>query len=207
MNEVNAAEELRTIRILMERSALYRRALGPLYCFAGAVASITAGVGYFARLDHPMAFVVLWGAVGVSVLLASFAWTRQQALRAAEPVWTPPARRFALSMAPALFVGAAGTLLLLKFVNQDPGHIWALPLLWLAGYGLALNAAGACAVEGLQRIGIAFLGSALLLGISVGFNVGHLSVAQSHLWMGMTFGVIHLVAGLRRLRSERRQDP
>ena len=40
-----AAEHLQTIRTLMERSALYRRALAPIMTFAGAVGTAAAASG------------------------------------------------------------------------------------------------------------------------------------------------------------------
>jgi hypothetical protein len=40
-----AAEQLQTIRTLMERSAVYRRALAPIMLFAGLTGLVTMGLG------------------------------------------------------------------------------------------------------------------------------------------------------------------
>ena len=40
-----ASEQLQTIRTLMERSAIYRRALAPIMLVAGAAGVVAAGIG------------------------------------------------------------------------------------------------------------------------------------------------------------------
>ncbi len=42
-----AAEQLQTIRTLMERSAVYRRALAPIMLFVGFVGVLAAAIGCF----------------------------------------------------------------------------------------------------------------------------------------------------------------
>ena len=46
-----AAEQLQTIRTLMERSAVYRRALAPIMLFVGFAGVLTAAVGLIFRFN------------------------------------------------------------------------------------------------------------------------------------------------------------
>src|SRR2546428_12411498 len=100
-----AADNLRVIRTLMERSAIYRRALAPLMLLAGSLGSLAAAIGWFARIESPRAFVGFWLAVAVLTIAGCFLLLRRQALRDAEPLWSPPTRRVLQALLPALAAG------------------------------------------------------------------------------------------------------
>jgi len=55
-----AEENLQTIRTLMERSAVYRRALAPIVIYAGVIGVLTAAAGLYFILSVPM-FLVWFG--------------------------------------------------------------------------------------------------------------------------------------------------
>ena len=55
-----AEENLQTIRTLMERSAVYRRALAPIMLFAGAIGVATAAIGILFHFDSTRRFAALW---------------------------------------------------------------------------------------------------------------------------------------------------
>src|SRR5436309_1681719 len=93
MESNQAAEHLQTIRTLMERSALYRRALAPIIAFNGLVGVAAAVAGLSFKIDAPRAFIVFWAGVGCAALAGSFLLVRRQALKDAEPFWSPPTRR------------------------------------------------------------------------------------------------------------------
>ena len=67
-----AADDLRVIRTLMERSAIYRRALAPLMLLAGSLGILAAVIGWFARIESPRAFVGFWLAVAVLTIAGCF---------------------------------------------------------------------------------------------------------------------------------------
>src|ERR1035438_7357056 len=58
-----AAEHLQVIRTLMERSALYRRALAPIMIFNGVVGLAAAALGWTLRVGSPHAFILFWAGV------------------------------------------------------------------------------------------------------------------------------------------------
>src|SRR5690242_18980901 len=80
--EVNwAAEHLQTIRTLMERTALYRRALAPIMTFNGAVGAGAAIVGLTFKIDVPSTFILFWASVVLLAMAGSFLLVRRQALK------------------------------------------------------------------------------------------------------------------------------
>src|SRR5947207_1292822 len=99
-----AAEHLQVIRTLMERSAVYRRALAPIMTFNGLLGVAAGIIGSTVGIDSPKGFIGYWAGVGLSALAGSFVLVRRQALRESEPFWSPPTRRIAQALLPALFV-------------------------------------------------------------------------------------------------------
>jgi hypothetical protein len=101
-----AAENLQVIRTLMERSALYRRALAPVMTFAGGLGIIAAITGVALRADTSAVFVAYWMTVallGQPVALAATRMARRSSRLAAAgcgfiagnlDVYRPEGRRF-----------------------------------------------------------------------------------------------------------------
>ena len=76
-----AAENLQTIRTLMERSAVYRRALAPIMLFAGALGVAAAVVGLLFHLDSMRAFGTLWLGTAIVVVAGALLIARRQAFK------------------------------------------------------------------------------------------------------------------------------
>src|SRR5690348_1078463 len=94
--ETNWAEEhLQTIRTLMERSAVYRRALAPIMVWNGIVGVVVGVVGWKLGVRTCRTFVEVWSGAAVVAIIGSFLLVRRQALKDAEPFWSPPTRRIA----------------------------------------------------------------------------------------------------------------
>lgn len=195
MNANWAAENLQTIRTLMERSALYRRALAPVTMLTGGVGLAAGGVGWFTQCDSPKRFVLFWFAVAIAALAGAFIVVRRQALRDHEPFWSPPTRRVAMAMLPSLYIGLIAGLLV-GFVADDTDLTWALIPLWMALYGAALHAAGFFMARGIKVFGWLFVlgGTLLLLGIVAAQSVP--DFRYTHPVMGFLFGGLHLAYGI-----------
>src|SRR6266496_3499255 len=119
-----ASDHLQTIRTLMERSALYRRALAPIMIVVGAIGLAAAVVAWFVGLESNSAFTLFWMAVSLAALAASFLLVRRQALRDAETFWSLPTRRVTQALLPAFLVGfSAGGYHLLR---AQPPTVWLL---------------------------------------------------------------------------------
>jgi len=196
----SATQNLAVIRTLMERSAVYRRALGPILITVGALGLVGGVAGPVLGIRSGAAFSVYWFGIATVALVAAFLLSRREARREGEPFWSGPTREIARALAPPLLVAVAITL---------PPLVWGHPennvVIWLIFYGMALHAAGAVAPAGLRH-----LGWALLVLAVAGYYWGQRipvpggPIVAAHLAMGATFGLLHLVYGLHILVSERR---
>ena len=198
-----AAEHLQVIRTLMERSAVYRRALAPVMTFNGLLGTAAAVAGILGGIASPALFVGYWMSIALVAVAGSFLLTRRQALKDAEPFWSPPTRRVAQALLPALFFGfVLGTLLLFRAaaaptygpgIAGDLSMRW-LPLVWVALYGCALHAAGFFMPRGMK-----IFGWALVLASSAFCASGLPDAAPRQLFghgiMGAFFGLAHLAYG------------
>ena len=195
-----AAEHLQVIRTLMERSALYRRALAPIMTFCGAVGIAGGIAGVALRIDSPRPFIVFWAGAGAVSLIGSFLLVRRQALKEAEPFWSPPTRRVTQALLPPLITGwLFGIVAVLRVAGDEPfarviSMLW-LPLGWVVLYGCALCAAGFFTTRGLKLFGWAFiLGGCAFFAAGIPDGLSRLYTA--HGIMGFFFGVLHLAYGV-----------
>ncbi len=195
MNANVAEQNLQTIRLLMERSALYRRALAPIMLLAGLCGLLAAGAGIYFRLTAPPAFAGLWCGTAVGVVTAAFLLARRQAMADGEPFWSPPTFRVAQALLPPLFSGLAAGCLLAS-LNGNPTLDLVLVLVWLLFYGCALHAAGFFMVRGIKWFGWLFIAGALGLMIWMRLADEPPLPAAAHLAMGFFFGGLQLVYGV-----------
>ncbi len=212
MKTDQAAEQLQTIRTLMERSALYRRALAPLMTYAGVLGILAAFLGYLLRVEAETTFIVYWYAVALLGLSGSLFLVRRQAIKTNEPFWSPPTRRVAAAMLPTLTVGfVIGVWVYFVFASPSPGesscgefqvgqHLGLLCAVWAILYGCGLHAAGFFTSRGLRHFGWLFIaaGKAILAwmmflqpGWSRSFEGWH-----NHVLMGALFGGLQLAYGI-----------
>jgi hypothetical protein len=193
MNPNWAEQHLQTIRILMERSALYRRALAPIMLFAGVLGVVATIIGLSCHLNSARAFAMLWlitagVAVGGALLIA-----RRQALKDKEVFWSPPTRRVTQALLPPLLAGLClGALPI--FANGSNEEALVSAIIWILFYGCALHAAGFFMRRGIRFFGWFFIisGCALVWTFLQGwvdFNYA------AHWLMGFFFGVLHLAYG------------
>ena len=197
-----AAENLQTIRTLMERSAVYRRALAPIMTFSGGVGLVAGGIGWFLRLNSMREFALFWMAAAVITLAGSFILIRRQALRDSEAFWSPPTRRVAQALSVPFFVGVViGATAIVFGGGEDTSHEGALILGWVWLYGCAIHSAGFFMLRGIKLFAWLFIvtGCALLIVIMQ-------STLSPHLLMGTIFGGLHLAYGIYLYFTEKRRN-
>jgi hypothetical protein len=199
-----AEENLQTIRTLMERSAVYRRALAPIMIFVGFVGILTAAVGLIFHLDSSRVFRGLWLAAAIVAIVGSFLIARKQALQDHEPFWSPPTRRVTQALLPPL---TAGMILGVVFGLGSSGNYvnftLLLPFLWALFYGCALHAAGFFTSRGVRWFGWIYIGLACgILCFLTEFQPE--SDFSAHWLMGFFFGVLHLAYGAYLYLTERK---
>jgi hypothetical protein len=198
-----AAEHLQVIRTLMERSALYRRALAPIMIYNGAVGTVAAIVGWSCKIESLRGFILFWACVAAIAMGGSFFLVRRQALKASEPFWSPPTRRITQAMLPPLAAGMfIGLITYTNFALFVSGVPPLLPLSWVVLYGCAFHAAGFFMPRGMRLFGWGFVvGGCCLFWIGapnpLGFAYGV---------MGFFFGVLHLAYGIYLYFTEQSRD-
>jgi hypothetical protein len=193
-----AAEHLQTIRTLMERSAVYRRALAPIMVWNGIV-GVAGGVAGWKSNLRPGAFVAFWSIAALLAIAGSFLLVRRQALKDSEPFWSPPTRRITQALLPPLFIGAfLNSLTAYMTWNQTANDSFVstiLVLFWLLLYGCAAHAAGFFMTRGMKLFGWLFILTGCAI-IAVIFTQEDSFRVSASLLMAATFGGLHLAYGI-----------
>ena len=196
MDADSAAERLQVIRTLMERSAIYRRALAPIMIFIGALGVIASAAGALLEVDRAMAFALYWMVTSAFALLGAYLLARRQALKDREPFWSPPTRRVTQALLPSLCAGAVIGANFTFALGREASFSWALPVTWILLYGCAIHAAGFFMPRGFKLLGWLFILGGTALSLSSLAVQARLPYAASHLMMGVFFGGLHLAYGI-----------
>jgi len=176
----NVAEDLRFIRDTMERSAAFTAVSGWGQVLLGATAMAAAWLA--AQQVSPYAWLRVWlaeGLLAAAIGLLACTWKANQR---GLPLFSGPARKVALGLAPPLVAGAFLTFLLFRSGMES-----ALPAAWLLLYGAGIMTGGAFSVPIVPVMGLCFM---LLGGLSV---LG--PAAWGNLFLGAGFGGLHIVFG------------
>lgn len=199
-----AAEHLQVIRTLMERSAVYRRALAPIMYLLGALGGIASALGWMLHAGAGPMFGWYWLAVSVVGVSGAFLMARRQAFKAREAFWSPPTRRVTQAVLPQLFAGLVATIVIIGESEHGVAAVKWLPPLWIVLYGCALHAAGFFMPRGIKLFGWGFLvGGA---GVAALMAAGEPSLGLLHGVMGLFFGGLHLAYGVYLSFTERRNE-
>ena len=176
----HAIDNLKFIRETMERAGSFTAVPG-WGGFAMGVSALAASVIAASQAKRE-AWLVTWLLEGVfAIALGALAMSRK-ANRAGVPLMSAPARKFVLSFAPPLMVGALLTLVLYR-----AGLTGAIPGTWLLLYGTGVVTGGAFSVPVVPVMGLCFM----FLGAVALFCP--LSWGTAFLATG--FGGLHLVFG------------
>ena len=177
----NVADDLRFIRDTMERSAAFTAVSGWGQVVLGLTAIGAAALA--ARQATPFAWLRVWlaeGIVAASVGLLACTW---KANRRGLPLFSGPARKVALGLAPPLVAGAFLTFLLFRSGLQS-----ALPATWLLLYGAGIMTGGSFSVPIVPVMGLCFM---VLGGLEV---LG--PPAWGNWFLAAGFGGLHIIFGL-----------
>lgn len=189
-----AAEHLQVIRTLMERSALYRRALAPVMLWVGSVGCAAALGGVALGIGPLPWFCAWWLGAAVVAIAGAFVIARRQAMQDGEPFWSPPALRVTQALVPPL---AAGLLFSLALVALAPADLrWPFVLANAMFYGCAVHAAGFFMPRGMKLFGWLIIASAGLLLLVRPLLAAGMGARLDHAVMGGIFGLAHLAYGV-----------
>jgi hypothetical protein len=175
-----AMDNLRFIRETMERATPFTAVSGWGELAIGVSALAAAVVA--SRKSTADGWLAVWLVEAtLSLVIASAAMT-WKSRAAGIPLLLGPGRKFALSFAPPIFVGAVLTLALYR-----AGLTGLLPGTWLAMYGTAVMTGGAFSVRSVIAMGFAFL--------VAGTIALFCPAAWGDLFMAAGFGGLHIVFG------------
>jgi hypothetical protein len=172
-------EDLRFIRDTMERSAAFTAVSGWGHVLLGFTAIAAA---WLAHQQTSFAWLRIWLAEGLLAAAIGLLACTWKANRRGLPLFSGPARKVALGLAPPLVAGAFLTFLLFRAGLQS-----ALPATWLLLYGAGIMTGGAFSVPIVPVMGLCFM----LLG-----GLGVLSPAAWGDWfLAAGFGGLHILFG------------
>lgn len=191
-----ASEHLQVIRTLMERSALYRRALAPIMIVVGSIGVAAAAIPCWVEIKTSRAFALYWMAVSVVAAAAAFLLVRRQALKEAEPFWSLPTRRVSQALLPGFVVGLVTGVLMATLPSDTPSIASTLAVVWVLAYGCALNAAGFFVQRGIRLLGWIFIVGGCVGVAAVFYCPSFPKVEAGHYVMGSFFGLLHLAYGI-----------
>jgi hypothetical protein len=183
-----ASENLQVIRTLMERGAVYRRALAPVMGTIGLTGLAASGLAIMVGINTGSGFTCYWMLVALICLVEALLLVRRQALKDQEAFWSPPTRRVTQALGPAFFCGIMAGLAVLRV---NPAEARLLPPVWMVLYGCALHSAGFFMPRGIKLFGWGFVvaGFAWVLAAPP-------SLAGANWAMGVFFGGAHAAYGL-----------
>ncbi len=177
----HAMDNLRFIRETMERAGSFTAVPG-WGGFAMGVSALAAA-WIAARESSVDAWLITWLAEGVLAIALGALAMKRKADSAQVPMLSAPARRFVLSFAPPLLVGA-----LLTVVLYRAGLPAAIPGTWLLLYGTGVVTGGAFSVRVVPVMGLCFM----LMGAVALFC----PLAWGTALLAAGFGGLHLIFGL-----------
>jgi hypothetical protein len=176
----HARDNLRFIRETMERAVSFTAVPG----WGGIAMGITAlgAAAIAARQTSQYSWLLTWIAEAF-VAIGIACWTTySKARRANTPLVTGPARRFAYSFAPPLFVGA-----LLTVVHLRSHEIGIIPGQWLLLYGAGVVTGGAFSIRIVPLMGLCFM----VLGAVALFSPW----TWGNMFLAAGFGALHIIFG------------
>jgi hypothetical protein len=176
----HAEDNLRYIRSTMERAGAFTAVPGWGGSLMGAVGLLAAFAA--SRQETPQRWLAAWLIAAVLAVIIGGAAVLMKSRAAGVPFLSRPARQFALSFSPPIFVGA-----LLTVVLADRGAWELLPAVWLLLYGTAVITGGTFSVPAVPVMGVLFLFlGALALFAPSGWGDPLLAIG---------FGVLHVLFG------------
>lgn len=176
----NLADDLRFIRDTMERSAAFTAVSGAGHIALGFTALGAAWLA--ARQNSAFTWLRVWLAEGLLAIAIGLLACTFKANRRGLPLFSGPARKAALGLAPPLVAGA-----FLTFSLFRSGLVSVLPAAWLLLYGAGIMTGGAYSVPIVPVMGFCFM------------LVGGLAVLSPLAWgnwfLAAGFGGLHIIFG------------
>lgn len=215
--ESTALEHLRIIRTLMERAHIYRAVSAPAALIGGVLALVVAVFGVklnvftgdgetISNAFRRDEFLFAWLGVLLVSGIANLLLLMRESRGKGQPVVTDGLRMALRAIVPPMLTGGVLGVCLIWF-NEE---FELAALVWILCYGLALQATVSFAPRGIIRLARAFLIAGQVLTVlyfwNGGFGMFQRSEAPASLFMGVTFGLFHVVYGIAVFVSKPRRN-
>jgi hypothetical protein len=176
----HAIDNLQYIRETMERAASFTAVPGKGGVAMGVTALVAGHIAH--RVSSPFLWLWVWLAAAVVAFLIGTATMAMKARSTRQSLFSRPARKFALSFAPAVVAGAVVSTYLIRQGTFD-----ILPGIWLLFYGSAVMAGGVFSAPVVPVMGGCFLAA------------GAGAMFSPHSWgdyyLAAGFGLVHIIFG------------
>jgi hypothetical protein len=178
----HAMDNLRFIRETMERAGSFTAVPG----MGGVLMGISAlGAALLAARQTKLeSWLGVWVGEAIFAVLIGVVAATRKARAGKATLLSGPGRKFALGLAPSIFVAA-----LLTGVLYRAGLYAVIPGIWLLLYGTGILSAGAFSVPVVPVMGVCF--------VAVGAIAVFCPLEWSHWFLAAGFGGLHLVFGAR----------
>ncbi len=176
-----AMDNLRFIRETMERASSFTAVPGWGGVLVGVTALIAAAIASRIQAEHEWMYV--WGCELPLALLIGGLSMKRKATAAQIKLWSPPGRRFTLSLTPPLLAGA-----LLSIALARVEALTILPGMWLLLYGTGVVTGGAFSVKVVPVMGICFMALGAIALIA--------PPQWNNYFLAAGFGGLHIVFGI-----------
>ena len=175
-----AAEDLRSIRDTMERSAAFTAISGWGLVALGFTAIVAAWLA--ARQMSSLTWLRIWLCEALLAVVLSFLSIIWKADRCGLPVFSGPGRKVALGLLPPMLAAVFLTFQLFRSGMQS-----SLPAVWLLLYGAGITTGGLFSIPIVPVMGVCFMviGGLAALG----------PVAWGNWFLAAGFGGLHLIFG------------
>jgi hypothetical protein len=180
-HQARAADHLQYIRDTMERAGSFTAVSGWGQALVGTIGLAAAALAM--RVVEPALWLTIWLGVAVAGATIAAVAISRKANRLGIPMFSRPARRFALAFATPLAAGAV-----LTAVFYRDGLIQHLPGMWLLLFGTAVVSGGAMSVRLVPTMGFCFMAVAIAAVL--------VPAAWGDLLMGVGFGGLNIVFGV-----------
>jgi hypothetical protein len=176
----HAMDNLRFIRETMERAGSFTAVPG----LGGMLMGLSAlGAAVLAdRQSGIDGWLAIWVSEAIVAVLIGVAAAAYKARAVKAQLLSGPGRKFALGLAPSIFVAALLTLVLYR-----AGLYAVIPGIWLLLYGTGILSAGAFSVPVVPVMGVCF--------VALGAIAVFCPLEWSHWFLAAGFGGLHLVFG------------
>ena len=206
-----AADQLRAIRALMERSTIYRAISAPAAAFAGMLSLVVCGWLWMHRepedAPRPVVFMVIWLGVLAVASVLNFVLLYRSARQRGEVFISAGMKHALRALMPPLVAGFIMSLIEVGQSGNAGRDCYAdVAAYWILFYGLALLATGSFAPRSMQALGAGFFAFGILTFLPLVREAEGRQYLVAVIHMAFSFGVLHLVYAAAVFIQNRRES-